>query len=103
MTTTTDRAQAAAAAHTLAYAAQRQAIAQRNPVLAAFWAGTCDACLAELEECAAALRAEADADPEADGCNCASCLAELDPPPAADLIQRGNADLPPLSGHASLR
>ena len=60
-----------------------------DPVTARFWADTCAACLAELDELAAAGRAGLDAHAHA--------------PPPNDGIQRGNSDLPALSGHVYLR
>lgn len=87
-----ERAAAAQAAHQYAWRRQRQADLANDPITAAFFADTCAACLAELEDCAQALRAGVDAD-----------LAAFGAPAANDGIQRGNTDLPALSGHASLR
>lgn len=86
--TVDERAKAAQAAHELAWRRQRQADLANDPITSGFWADTCSACLEELEELAAARR------------------AGLDPLPAPEIddgIQRGNSDLPALSGHASLR
>ena len=87
--TVDERAAAAMASHTYAWRRQRQATFASDPVAARFWSDTCDACLAELDELAAAGRAGLDANAHA--------------PPPNDGIQRGNADLPALSVHAFLR
>ena len=87
--TVDERAAAAMTAHTYAWRRQRQAAYAHDPVTARFWADTCAACLAELDELAAAGRAGLDAHAHA--------------PPPSDGIQRGNADLPALSVHAFLR
>ena len=87
--TVDERASAAMDAHTYAWRRQRQAAYAHDPVTARFWADTCAACLAELDELAAAGRAGLDAHAPA--------------PPPTDGIQRGNTDLPALSGHAYLR
>ena len=55
--TVDERAAAAMAAHTYAWRRQRQAAYAHDPVTARFWADTCAACLAELDELAAAGRA----------------------------------------------
>ena len=87
--TVDERAAAAMASHTYAWRRQRQATFASDPVAARFWADTCAACLAELDELAAAGRAGLDARAHA--------------PPPNDGIQRGNTDLPALSVHAFLR
>ena len=87
--TVDERAAAAMAAHTYAWRRQRQAAFASDPVAARFWADTCAACLEELGELAAAGRAGLDARAHA--------------PPPNDGIQRGNTDLPALSGHVYLR
>ena len=87
--TVDERASAAMDAHTYAWRRQRQAAYAHDPVTARFWADTCSACLAELDELAAAGRAGLDAHAHA--------------PPPNDGIQRGNTDLPALSGHVYLR
>ena len=87
--TVDERAAAAMAAHTYAWRRQRQAAYAHDPVAARFWADTCAACLEELGELAAAGRAGLDARAHA--------------PPPNDGIQRGNTDLPALSGHVYLR
>ena len=87
--TVDDRSAAAMSAHTYAWRRQRQATFARDPVAARFWSDTCDACLAELDELAAAGRAGLD--------------VNASPPPPNDGIHRGNADLPALSVHAFLR
>ena len=73
--TVDERAAAAMAAHTYAWRRQRQAAYAHDPVTARFWADTCAACLAEHAHA----------------------------PPPNDGIQRGNTDLPALSGHVYLR
>ena len=87
--TVAERASAAMDAHTYAWRRQRQAAYAHDPVTARFWADTCAACLAELDELAAAGRAGLDAD--------------ASPPPPNDGIHRGNTDLPALSVHSFLR
>ena len=87
--TVDERAAAAMASHTYALRRQRQATFASDPVAARFWADTCAACLEELGELAAAGRAGLDARAHA--------------PPPNDGIQRGNTDLPALSGHVYLR
>ena len=86
-----ERAAAAQAAHTYAWRRQRQADLANDPISAAFWADTCSACLEEIDDLIAAARAGVD-----------TVMRATQQPPANDGIQRGNSDLPALSGHASL-
>lgn len=50
-----ERVDAAFAAHAYAYSQLQQAVVLKQAPMAAFWRSICDACMDEIDECAAAL------------------------------------------------
>ena len=75
-----ERANAAQAAHTLAWRRQRLADLAGLPIEAAMWRDIKEACIDEMGDCVRVLRALGEAAPQPQA-------------PAVDGIQRGNADL----------
>lgn len=76
-----ERADAAQAAHTLAWRRQRLADLAGLPIEAALWRSISEACIEEMGDCVRVLRAIGDTAPQTEA------------PAANDGILRGNADL----------